>query len=89
MAAKQKNLETMQNAVPDLEGKSERIRQQIVSINQQRAQLAVDYKDSVRVREMNCNDIKSSRKCTCICRGFNVPVFSIGLKFFKTLFSGF
>lgn len=40
----------MQRAAPDLEGKSERIRQQIVTINQQRAQLAVDYKDSVRVR---------------------------------------
>jgi len=46
--AKQKNLQTMQRAAPDLEGKSERIRQQIVTINQQRAQLAVDYKDSVR-----------------------------------------
>ena len=85
MAAKQKNLETMQNAAPDLEGKSEKIKQQIVTINQQRAQLAVDYKDSVRVREMYCNDIESSRKC--ICRGLNV--FSIGLKSFKTLFSGF
>lgn len=40
----------MQRAAPDLEGKSERIRQQIVAINVQRAQLAVDYKDSVRVR---------------------------------------
>lgn len=50
MEAKQKNLETMQRAAPDLEGKSERIRQQIVAINVQRAQLAVDYKDSVRVR---------------------------------------
>lgn len=40
----------MQNAAPDLEGKSEKIRQQIVTVNQQRAQLAVDYKDSVRVR---------------------------------------
>lgn len=50
MEAKQKNLQTMQRAAPDLEGKSERIRQQIVTINQQRAQLAVDYKDSVRVR---------------------------------------
>ncbi|KAL9986165.1 hypothetical protein ACROYT_G000260 [Oculina patagonica] len=47
VATKQKNLETMQNAAPDLEGKSQRIRQQIVTINQQRAQLAVDYKDSV------------------------------------------
>lgn len=50
MATKQENLETMQNAAPDLEGKSQRIKQQIVTINQQRAQLAVDYKDSVRVR---------------------------------------
>lgn len=50
MEAKQKNLQTMQRAAPDLEGKSERIRQQIVTINQQRAHLAVDYKDSVRVR---------------------------------------
>lgn len=50
MEAKQKNLQTMQRAAPDLEGKSEKIRQQIVTINQQRAQLAVDYKDSVRVR---------------------------------------
>lgn len=50
LEAKQKNLETMQKATPDLEGKSEKIRQQIVGINQQRAQLAVDYKDSVRVR---------------------------------------
>ncbi|KAJ7388605.1 hypothetical protein OS493_036833 [Desmophyllum pertusum] len=48
LEAKQKNLETMQKATPDLEGKSEKIRQQIVGINQQRAQLAVDYKDSVR-----------------------------------------
>ena len=40
----------MRNAAPDLEGKSEKIRQQIVTVNQQRAQLAVDYKDSVRVR---------------------------------------
>ena len=40
----------MQRGAPDLEGKSEKIRQQIVTINQQRAQLAVDYKDSVRVR---------------------------------------
>ena len=50
MEAKQKNLQTMQRGAPDLEGKSEKIRQQIVTINQQRAQLAVDYKDSVRVR---------------------------------------
>lgn len=44
----------MQKAAPDLEGKSEKIRQQIVTINQQRAQLAVDYKDSVRVRVTYC-----------------------------------
>lgn len=50
MEAKQKNLQTMQRGAPDLEGKSEKIRQQIVTINQQRAQLAVDYKDSVHVR---------------------------------------
>lgn len=54
MEAKQKNLQTMQKAAPDLEGKSEKIRQQIVTINQQRAQLAVDYKDSVRVRVAYC-----------------------------------
>lgn len=47
---KQKHLETMQKAAPDLEGQSEKIRGEIVKINQQRAQLAVDYKDSVRVR---------------------------------------
>ena len=39
----------MQRAAPDLEGQAERIQQQIVRINQQRAQLAVEYKDSVRV----------------------------------------
>ena len=61
MEAKQKNLQTMQRAAPDLEGKSEKIRQQIVTVNQQRAQLAVDYKDSVRVR-VTYYDIHT---CTC------------------------
>ena len=55
MAAKQKNLETMQNAAPNIEGKSERIKQKIVGINQQRAQIAVEYKDAVRVRVMYYN----------------------------------
>ncbi|PFX34941.1 Structural maintenance of chromosomes protein 5 [Stylophora pistillata] len=48
LAAKQKNLETMQKATPDLEGKAETIQQQIVRINHQRAQLAMEYKDFVR-----------------------------------------
>ena len=58
LATKKKNLETMQNAAPDLEGQSERIKQQIVRINQQRAQLAVEYKDAVRVRAMTLLPLK-------------------------------
>ena len=63
MEAKQKK-----KAAPDLEGKSERIIQQIDTINQQRAQLAVDYKDSIQVRVTYyilymyvCNDHWSDR----------------------------
>lgn len=53
LETKQTHLETAQKAAPDLEGQSERIQQQIIRINQQRAQLAVEYKQSVRVSTMN------------------------------------
>lgn len=43
----------MQKATPDLEGKAETIQQHIVRINHQRAQLAMEYKDFVRVSIMH------------------------------------
>lgn len=54
METKQKTLEAVQKSSPDLEGQSARIQQQIVKINQQRAQIAVEYKDAVRVSLTLC-----------------------------------
>ena len=54
METKQKTLEAVQKSSPDLEGQSARIQQQIVKINQQRAQISVEYKDAVRVSLILC-----------------------------------
>jgi len=57
LETKQTHLETAQKAAPDLEGQSERIQQQIIRINQQRAQLAIEYKQSVR----ECTKVAKAR----------------------------
>lgn len=54
METKQKTLEAVQKSAPDLEGQSAKIQQQIVKINQQRAQIAVEYKGAVHVSLTMC-----------------------------------
>ena len=49
LKAKRKTLESMQKEAPNIEGESNRIRLKIVNINQERARLAVEYKDFVWV----------------------------------------
>lgn len=48
LETKQKHLETVQKAAPNIEGQTEKIKEQIIRINLQRAQLAVEYRESVQ-----------------------------------------
>ncbi|XP_074631225.1 structural maintenance of chromosomes protein 5-like isoform X2 [Acropora palmata] len=48
LETKQKHLETSQQAAPNIEEKTEKIKEEIININRQRAQLAVEYKESVQ-----------------------------------------
>lgn len=49
LETKQKHLETSQQAAPNIDERTEKIKEQIININRQRAQLAVEYKESVQV----------------------------------------